>query len=96
MKQVTLDDQVEKFLGATTADSQSDGQLKFCVLLKGETKPTMITADEAKEKYPYHLLDFYESCLVWESEDEVVECDDNKNDSGGSDGKPLATVKAKA
>lgn len=94
MKQVTLDDQVEKFLGATTAGGQPDGQLKFCVLLKGQTKPIMITSDEAKEKYPYRLLEFYERCLVWESEEEEVDCDDNSNAAaaaaarGDGDGKP--------
>lgn len=96
MRQVTLDYQVEKFLGATVAGNQSDGELRFCVMLKGETKPTMITSAEAKEKYPYHLLEYYESCVEWESDEEEVAFDDNKNDADNSDGKPLAKTKAKA
>lgn len=51
-----LDDQVKQIFGATTAGGQSDGQLMFCIQLKGETKPIMATREEAKQKYPYHVL----------------------------------------
>lgn len=77
---------MEKFLGATTTGGEPDGQLKFCVLLKGQTKPIMITSEEAKQKYPYQLLEFYESCLVWESEVEEVDCDEKNSNAAAADG----------
>lgn len=93
-KQKTLDDQVKQIFGATTAGGQSDGQLMFCILLKGATKPIMVTSEEAKQKYPYHVLEFYESCLVWESEEDEVDGDDASGSDG--DNKPLAASKSKA
>lgn len=90
---MTLDDQVDKILGATS----SSGELKFCIRLKGEELPILITSDEAKQKYPYHVLDFYESCLVWESEEDTVDdSGDNNTDDDDDDDKPLATLKSNA
>lgn len=83
-RQPTLDDQVDKILGATG----SDGDLKFYMQFKGADKPVMVSAAEAKVKYPYHVLDFYESCLVWESEEDEVDASD--------DDKPLAKLKPNA
>lgn len=86
VKQTTFDDQVEKIHGATS----KDGELKFYIQLKGEGKPSLVSSNEAKKKYPYHVLDFYESCLIWESEDDNLEDDDDDED------KPLATLKSEA
>lgn len=93
----TLDDRVEKVLGATTID----GQLKLCILLKGDAKPKLVTSDEAKQKYPYRVLDFYESCLVWETDDDEttdgdVDNDDDDDDEDDEDDQVLATFKSKA
>ena len=76
-----MDDKVDAFLGAT----QNDGQLKFCIRLKGEPEPIMISSDEAKQKYPYHVLEFYEKNLVWESDDDVDGDDDDDDDDDADD-----------
>lgn len=91
---------MDKILGATAVG----GEMRFCVRFKDQDSPSMITSEEAKEKYPYHLLDFYESFLVWESEEENVDDDDGSNDAAaagssgakGSDGgdKPLTQLRS--
>lgn len=97
-KQPSLDDEVDTILGAT---SSPDGELKFCILLKDKEVPVLITSHEAKQKYPYHVLDFYESCLVWESEeseeDNVNDTDESKNagDNATDEDKPLSHLKSK-
>lgn len=61
--------------------------------------PILISSEEAKQKYPYHVLDFYESCLVWESEDEEMDCDDDNDNGGGGgggDNTPMATLNPNA
>lgn len=83
-----MDDQVDKILGATAADG--GGQLKFYIRLKGDKNPVLVSSDEAKQKYPYHVLEFYESCLVWESEDEEMDCDDDNAVAGTGDKEPNA------
>lgn len=81
-----MDHQVDQILGATTVD----GQLKFCIRLQGEKNPILISAEEAKQKYTYHVLDFYESCLVWESEEEGEDLgDDGDNNSGAGNSTRL-------
>lgn len=89
-----MDDQVDKIHGATS----SDGQLKFYIQMKGEKNPILVPSDEAKKKYTYHVLDFYESRLVWESEDDMNESDDDGDDDDGDtdDNQPLATLKSKS
>lgn len=59
--------QAEKILGATSVG----GQLQFMFKWKGRDEHTLVPSEEAKHKYTYHVLDFYESCMVWESDDET-------------------------
>lgn len=49
-----------KILGAT----EVNGNLHFIYKRNGEDKPQVMSNDEAKSKYPYPLMDFYESCMV--------------------------------
>lgn len=63
---------MDKILGATGVGRQ----LQFLVKWKDRDEPTLVSSDEAKTKYPYHVLDFYESCLIWESDDEADEDND--------------------
>lgn len=59
---------VDKILGA----SEINGQIQFVLKWKDRDEPTMIVSAVANVKYPYHVLDFYESCMEWEetSDDE--------------------------
>lgn len=57
--------EVDKICGAT----EVDGQLKLVIKWKNQENPTLIPYDEAKTKYPYAVLDFYEGCMVWETSD---------------------------
>lgn len=62
----------DKILGA----SEIKGKLHFLIQWKDHNEPSMMSSDEAKIKYTYNVLDFLESYITWETDDE----DDNDDD----------------
>lgn len=58
---------MDKILGATAVN----GQIQFVFKWVDCELPTLVSSDEAKTKYTYHVLDFYEKYLVWHSDDEA-------------------------
>lgn len=52
-------------MGAT----EINDQLKFVIKINGKNDPEIISNEEAKEKYPYAIMEFYESCMEWNSTD---------------------------
>lgn len=60
-----------KILGAT----EVDGKLKFVFQFKDDDNLVLISSDEANMKYPYIVIDFYESCMVWEETSDSEEPD---------------------
>lgn len=62
----TNDEVFDKILGAT----EIDGKLHFCIRWKNRNETTLMPSDEAKIKYTYPVLEFYESLMTWESEDD--------------------------
>lgn len=55
----------DKILGAT----DSDGSMKFIMKWKN-AEPSMISGQDAKELFPYIVIEFYESKLIWQSANE--------------------------
>lgn len=67
------EENVDKILGATGIT----GQLQFFFKWKNQDEPTLVPSDEAKIKYPFSVIDFYESCMVWDTSDNEAEDIDN-------------------
>lgn len=61
--------EVECILGATKVKNDLYLVLKF----HEENEPQLIVADIVKEKIPQMVIQFYESCLSWESDDDDEE-----------------------
>lgn len=71
----------------------------ICRLYMNKCKISIIS-NVSHHRSIYSVLDLYESCLTWESKEEIV---DDKDDNGShgnaaaaddSDNKPLATLKS--
>lgn len=54
---------IGKIVGAT----EDDGKLKFVFKWNDRDELTLLSSDEANLMYPYIVIDFYESCMVWET-----------------------------
>lgn len=67
---------IAKIVGATS----DNGKLKFVFKWKDRDEPTLVSSDEANLKYPYVVIDFYESCMVWGSESGSPETTDSSLD----------------
>lgn len=65
---VSSDDgsKLDKILGATAIN----GQLQFVMKWKDRDEPSVMPSEEAKIKYTMHVLEFYESYMIWESDDD--------------------------
>lgn len=69
----TDDNELEKILGVAAIG----GQLQFVMKWKNRDEPTIVPNDEAKLKHTYAVLDFYESYMCWNDDD-----DDNGDNDG--------------
>lgn len=58
----------DRDIGTIVGATEVDGELKFVFKWKDSGDSVMLNSQEAKIKYPYALIDFYESCMVWETE----------------------------
>ncbi|XP_031633240.1 chromobox protein homolog 5-like [Contarinia nasturtii] len=67
---------IGKILGAT----EINDELKFVFKWTDEDKLSIVSSAEAKMKYPYEVMEFYESRMQWETDDEGVD-DDDKTDN---------------
>lgn len=54
---------VQKICGATALD----GKVMFLFKWKNQKVPTFISSEEANLKYPYAVMSFYESQIIWDS-----------------------------